>query len=65
MIKVEQGQGGLWLTRWIDNQPRPESFFVPEDELAAVIADMLAASTNAPDAARWDTYATLTGNPAA
>jgi len=63
MIIIEEAKGGLWISR--DTDPVPNALFIPERELAAFLADLLARATDAPDTEKWDTFAYLCGNDAA
>lgn len=66
MILIEDAPGGLRLARWNGTDPRPlETFFVAEDELAALLADLIAHTTAAPEGAEWDMFAYLCGNDTA
>lgn len=65
MLLIESAAGGLLISRWNGDDARPlESIFVSTDELAALMADLLAAANGDGDAARWDNWAALAGNPA-
>jgi len=68
MLLIESSPGGLRISRWNGTDPRPlESIFVAEDELAALLADLLALA-NGEDAgldtfeAGWNLAAALMGN---
>lgn len=60
MIRVTPAPQGQLLLQPDDDRPaltaRPE-------ELAALIADLLALTADVDDAASWDAYAALCGNP--
>jgi len=65
MLYIDHEQGGLRISRWEGEDPKPlESIFVATDELAALLADLLSAANGGDAAENWDAYACLAGNPA-
>jgi hypothetical protein len=59
MITVTNTRGGYELRR-DDDPPTAEPLFVDSSELPALLAELMARETGAPDA--WDMFAFLCGN---